>query len=41
MEENEKFEANGLVDWVMEKANKWRDHYTSNHQEKFEEYYRL
>lgn len=41
MDENEKFEANGLVDWVMEKANKWRDHYTSNHQEKFEEYYRL
>ncbi len=41
MDEYEKFEANGLVDWVMEKANKWRDHYTSNHQEKFEEYYRL
>lgn len=41
MDEYEKFESNGLVDWVMEKANKWRDHYTSNHQEKFEEYYRL
>ena len=41
MEENDKFEANGLVGWVMEKANKWRDHYTSNHQDKFEEYYRL
>jgi len=41
MEENDKFEAKGLVSWVMEKANKWRDHYTSNHQDKFEEYYRL
>lgn len=41
MDEYEKFESNGLVDWVMTKANKWRDHYTSNHQEKFEEYYRL
>ncbi len=41
MDEYEKFDDKGLTGWVMEKANKWRDHYTSNHQEKFEEYYRL
>jgi hypothetical protein len=41
MEENDKLDGKGLVGWVMEKANKWRDHYTSNHQDKFEEYYRL
>ena len=41
MDEYEKFDDKGLTGWVMEKANKWRDHYISNHQEKFEEYYRL
>ena len=41
MDEYEKFDDKGLAGWVMEKANKWRDHYTSNHQEKFDEYYRL
>jgi hypothetical protein len=30
-----------LEDWVMDKANTWRDHYQSNYQEKFDEYYRL
>lgn len=41
MEESDKFNEKGLVGWVMDKANRWRDHYISNHQEKFEEYYRL
>jgi hypothetical protein len=41
MEESDKFNEKDLVGWVMDKANKWRDHYISNHQEKFEEYYRL
>lgn len=30
-----------LEDWVIDKANNWRDHYESNYQEQFEEYYRL
>jgi len=30
-----------LEDWVMQKCNQWRDHYESNYQEKFDEYYRL
>ena len=27
--------------WIMQKCEQWRDHYTSNYAEKFEEYYRL
>jgi hypothetical protein len=30
-----------LASWVVEKADKWRDHYTSNYAPKHEEYYRL
>jgi hypothetical protein len=30
-----------LAGWVIEKADKWRDHYTSNYAPKHEEYYRL
>lgn len=30
-----------LASWVIEKADKWRDHYTSNYSTKHEEYYRL
>lgn len=27
--------------WIMQKCEQWRDHYTSNYSERFEEYYRL
>ena len=38
----EEYETNTkLQDWVMTKAESWRDHYQSNYQEKFDEYYRL
>jgi len=30
-----------LEDWVMTKCENWRDHYESNYEHKFEEYYRL
>lgn len=34
-------EHSKLASWVVEKADKWRDHYTSNYAAKHEEYYRL
>lgn len=37
----ETYKGSSLAGWVIEKADRWRDHYTSNHQEKFDEYYRL
>jgi hypothetical protein len=30
-----------LEDWVMAKCEDWRDHYESNYEQKFDEYYRL
>lgn len=30
-----------LESWVMEKCREWRDHYESNYEVKFDEYYRL
>jgi len=30
-----------LESWVMEKCREWRDHYESNYENKFDEYYRL
>lgn len=30
-----------LENWVMDKADNWRDHYESNYKEQFDEYYRL
>ena len=35
------YKADPLAGWVMEKVEKWRDHYEGNHKERFEEYYRL
>ncbi len=39
--EEETYKDHGLADWVMEKVDKWRNHYESNNKERFEEYYRL
>lgn len=41
MDDSSEYENKGLTGWVMEKANKWRDHYISNHEQQFQEYYRL
>ena len=30
-----------LEDWVMDKCEDWRDHFESNYEQKFDEYYRL
>lgn len=30
-----------LESWVMDKCREWRDHYESNYEQKFDEYYRL
>ena len=30
-----------LKGWVMDKVDQWRDHYDSNYQQKFDEYYRI
>lgn len=34
-------ENNTAEGWIMSKCEQWRDHYDSNYQEKFDEYYRL
>ena len=30
-----------LEGWVINKCDKWRDHFDSNYEERFDEYYRL
>ena len=35
------YTGDSLETWVIGKADKWREHYQSNYQEKFEEYYDL
>ena len=41
VDKEESYEASGLAGWVMDKADSWRDHYTSNYEGKFDEYYRI
>ena len=42
LEEREKSFSNiTLTEWVMEKAESWREHYSSNYRTSHEEYYRL
>ena len=41
MANDKKFIKQTAENWVMDKAEQWRDHYTSNYEEKFDEYYRL
>jgi len=31
----------GLENWVISKCDQWRDHYESNYEQRFDEYYRL
>lgn len=35
------FQASGLAGWVMDKADRWREHYDSNYKLKHEEYNRI
>jgi hypothetical protein len=41
MEENTDFITETLESWVMDKADKWREHYENNYQRRHDEYYRL
>ena len=41
MEDNEKFADQKVEAWVMDKVEQWRDHYSANYEQKFDEYYRL
>lgn len=35
------YQASGLAGWIMDKADRWREHYDSNYKLKHEEYYRI
>ena len=35
------YTSDTLESWVIEKCDKWREHYNSNYEKRFEEYYRL
>tara|TARA_R110000823_G_scaffold267764_1_gene387759 strand:- start:2423 stop:4408 length:1986 start_codon:yes stop_codon:yes gene_type:complete len=39
--EKEKFSDQKVENWVMDKVERWRDHYSANYQDQFDEYYRL
>ena len=42
MEDYEKTSPDQKVEaWVMDKVEQWRDHYSANYEQKFDEYYRL
>lgn len=41
MDEEKVFMDQKVEDWVMDKAERWRDHYNANYKDKFDEYYRL
>ena len=41
MDDNNKFSDPKVENWVINKADEWRDHYEANYEQKFDEYYRL
>ena len=41
MDDYDKFTNQKVESWVMDKVEQWRDHYSANYEEKFDEYYRL
>ena len=41
MDDDKKYTEPKVEEWVMDKAERWRDHYNTNYKEKFDEYYRL
>ena len=40
MKDEDYSEDSTVESWVMNKCDKWRDHYNTNYQERFDEYYR-
>jgi hypothetical protein len=41
MDDDNKFSNPKVENWVINKADEWRDHYEANYEQKFDEYYRL
>ena len=41
MDDYDKFTDQKVESWVMDKVEQWRDHYSANYEQKFDEYYRL
>jgi len=41
MDDYDKFTDQKVESWVINKVDQWRDHYSANYEEKFDEYYRL
>jgi len=41
MDDDKKYTEPKVEAWVMDKAERWRDHYNTNYKDKFDEYYRL
>ncbi len=41
MDDDNKFSDPKVENWVINKADEWRDHYEANYEQKFDEYYRL
>lgn len=41
MSDKEMYIDQDLASWIMNKASRWREHYNSNYQEKFDEYNRI
>ena len=41
MDDDKKYTEPKVEEWVMDKAERWRDHYNTNYKDKFDEYYRL
>ena len=41
MDDDKKYMEPKVEEWVMDKAEHWRDHYNTNYKDKFDEYYRL
>jgi len=41
MDDNKDYIDEKVEDWVISKVDQWRDHYSANYEQKFDEYYRL
>jgi len=41
IDKEENYVSSGLAGWIMDKTDSWRNHYESNYQQKFDEYYRI
>ena len=41
MDDDKKYGDQKVESWVIDKVDQWRDHYSANYEQKFDEYYRL